>query len=73
MVFYVWREPGAQHPQLLTKPDYDLRRGDVWDEEWRALNARVLDGVAAQEWGQVKLAYFQQALMLFRRETTTSG
>ena len=62
---YTWTDQGSRRKHLVTEEEYTRVRQEAWDAEWESLSGRVINGIDSGDWHQVKMAYFQQALMLF--------
>ena len=52
---------------LLTKEEADRLEREDWDKRRRELNQTVIEAARNNDWHTMKMAHFQQALMLFRR------
>ena len=64
---FTWTDQQSRRKFLLTQEDHSRIRREEWDLQWNALNSQVIDGSRTGDWHKVKMACFQQALMLFRK------
>ena len=64
---YTWTDQETRRKYLLTRQEHVRISQREWDAEWKALNAEVIDGNRTGDWHTVQMAYFQQALMLFKK------
>lgn len=64
---YTWTDQETRKKELLTSAQHAGREREAWDARWRALNTQVVEGSRSGDWHTVKMAHFQQALMVFNR------
>lgn len=64
---YTWTDQETRKKELLTYTQHAKREREAWDARWQACNAQVIEGSRLGNWHTVKMAHFQQALMLFKR------
>ena len=64
---HTWTNQESRRRYLLTKTDDERVRREQWDAEWEAASLRVEEGIRSGDWHTVKVAHFQQALMLFKQ------
>lgn len=66
-IIHTWTDQHSRRRYLLTQEAHARISQHEWEAKWESLATQATEGRRAENWHQAKMAYFQQALMLFRR------